>query len=243
MRATLKNILLIISFSWASLLSNVTYAMWENNWLLGLSGGYLERKVPIDIDTSFPDFVLASVSHQQVDNGYIGGLLGGYQARCRDWLLGVEANIEFQEVNRDQNFAFTDRLNTGFNGHASYSQRNIVALTGRFGYEIIPNLLPYVRLGIQSSRDKLIVAAVSSDLTDNADLEIIRRVYRLTGGFGVEMPICYLFGLSARAEYNFRSKGSAITADALASDNQTAVSASARPKSQAVLFSLVMNFV
>ena len=225
------------------LLSSNVFALWENNWLLGLQGGYLTREADVEFIVNHPFNRTTTITSSHEDNGFIGGILAGYQKRCHDWLFGVEANIEWQEVNREQFAAFTDALGVGFNAHSSYSQRNVVALTGRFGYEMYPNLMPYIRLGVQSSRDKLVIGATSSDLTDSLDMESIRRVYRLTGGVGAEMPICYLMGLSARAEYNFRSRAGSIVANQLAADNETFSSASVRPKSHAFIFALVFNFV
>ncbi|MGD9591414.1 MAG: hypothetical protein AB7V32_02715 [Candidatus Berkiella sp.] len=243
MMATQKKLLLLIGTGLASLLNHSAYAIWENNWLLGLSGGYAQRQGDIEFIVNHPLGQITSISHDQIDNGFIGGILGGYQARCHDWLFGGELNIEWQEVNRDQFYAFTDAINNGANAHSSYSQRNVVALTGRFGYEMYPNFMPYIRLGVQSSRDKLIFSAINTTMTEFIDTEAVRRVYRLTGGFGAEMPICYLTGLSARAEYNFRARAGSIEASELANDNATFVRASSRPKMHAFIFALVFNFV
>lgn len=241
--ATKKSLLILLSAGLASTLSLSAYAMWETNGLLGLSAGYALREADGEFIVSHPLNRITSVNQKQEDNGLMGGVLGGYQARCHDWLFGGELNIEWQEVNREQAFAFTDALNIGYNASSSYSQRQMVALTGRFGYEMYPNFMPYVRLGVQSSKDKLIVRAASANLQDSLDLESTRRVYRLTGGFGAEMPIYYLMGLSARAEYNFRARAGSISATELADDNQTLATISARPKAHAFIFALVFNFV
>ncbi len=233
----------MISSCLASSLSLPAYAMWETNGLLGLSGGYALREADNEFIVNHPLNRITSLNLKQEDNGLIGGILGGYQARCHDWLFGGELNIEWQEVNRQQSFAFTDALNVGYNASSSYSQRQVVAFTGRFGYEMYPNFMPYVRLGVQSSKDKLIVRAVSADLEDSLDLEASRRVYRLTGGFGAEMPIYYLMGLSARAEYNFRARAGSISATELADDDESLATISARPKANTFIFALVFNFV
>lgn len=227
----------------ALLQSGIAHALWEYNWLAGVYGGVAERRGNVELIESHPNGLVTSYYNPQVDVGVIGGLLGGYQARCNDWLFGAELNIEWQEITHDRNFAFTNALDEGVSGTSIYKQRNIVGVSGRFGYEMFPNFLPYVRLGVQSSRDKLIIRAITSDFSDSVDMEGIRRVYRLMAGVGAEFPICFLMGLSVRAEYNFRARGGSIEAFTLAEDDETFAFGSSRPKTNTLLLALVFNFV
>lgn len=239
----MKKSLLVLPFCGALLLSGNANALWEENWLAGVYGGLAEREGNLEAITSHPRGLITSYIQEIEDVGVIGGLLGGYQVRCHEWLFGAELNIEWQEVNHDRSSAFTNALNEGVSVTTSYAQRNIVGVSGRFGYEMFPNFLPYVRLGVQSSKDKLIVRAITNDFEDSVDMEGIRRVYRLMAGVGAEFPVCYLAGLSVRAEYNFRAKAGSIEASELAQDNETLSNASMRPRSNSLLLALVFNFV
>ncbi len=239
----MKKSLFILPFCGALLLSGNANALWESNWLAGVYGGLAEREGSVDLIASHPAGLFTSYIQEIEDIGVVGGLLGGYQVRCHEWLFGAELNIEWQEVSHDRDAAFTNALGQGVNITTSYAQRNIVGFSGRFGYEMFPNFLPYVRLGVQSSRDKMIVRATTPDFEDSADMEDLRRVYRLTAGVGAEFPICFLMGLSARAEYNFRARAGSIEAYDLGLDNETVLNASMRPRANTLLLALVFNFV
>jgi opacity protein-like surface antigen len=228
---------------WVALgLSPCANAQWEGNWLIGVSGGLAEREGNFDLVIHHAQGPTSSLVQNQEDSGLFGGLFGGYQIRCNDWLMGAELNVEWQDLGRDQESAFTNALRQGTAITTRYSQTNVVALTGRFGYEIFPNFLPYIRAGIQTSRDKLDFFGFPIG-GGAVDLESLRRVWRFTGGFGVEAPIPVLMGLSVRAEYNFQAKAGAIEADALGIDNATLVNTSMRPKTNAILLSAVINLL
>ncbi len=240
MSLNLSKIITILSLGLAT---STVQAQWEGNWLAGLSVGLSEREGNIDLTINHLQGVNSELIHNQEDVGVVGGLLGGYQVRCNDWLFGAELNIEWQELDREQNGAFTNQLREGVNTMARYHQGNILALTGRFGYEMFPNFLPYVRLGVQSSRDKLTYSISSPVDIAAVDMEGIRRVYRLTAGIGAETPIPMLMGLSLRGEYNYAAKAGAIEAQSLAIDNATLVNASMRPRTNTLLVSFVLNFI
>lgn len=217
--------------------------MWEGNWLAGVYGGLAEREGDLDVFINHPLGLSTNYINAQEDTGFIGGVLGGYQVRCHEWLLGGELNFEWQDLGEDQESAFTDARDVGIRTTARYYQNQVAAISGRFGYEVFPNFLPYVRLGVQTSRDKLVVFGTDTDYDESIDMESLRRVWRLTAGIGAEIPACLLMGLSLRAEYNYRARAGSINTEELAIDNQTVVTGSMRPKAHAVLVAFVLNFV
>ncbi|MBS0290417.1 MAG: porin family protein [Proteobacteria bacterium] len=239
----LKRFLSNLCFCWALLFCTAAKAQWESNWLLGLSAALAEREDKLDLTINHGDEFFSGFSNDQDDNGFVAGILGGYQIRCNDWLFGAELNAQWQDLGQENITAFTDALEHGIELNAQYRQRNIIGLSGRAGYEMFPGFLPYLRLGVLTSRDKLTVVGASLDPASSFDIEGDRQVYRWMGGVGVESPICMLMGLSIRAEYNFQSKGGVVEATGLNFDNVSFAAAHMRPKTHQLLVALVLNFV
>jgi opacity protein-like surface antigen len=218
-------------------------AQWETNWLIGLSGGVTEHQGILDLNAFHPSGAISNVILDVVDVGLVGSVFTGYQARCKHWLLGAEFKIDWQDLGNDHNAAFTTALDQGALLTARYRQNWVVALSGRFGYEVYEQVLPYVRLGVQSSRDKLDVLVSVPSAAVGVEVNDQHRVYRLLTGIGVEVPIPMLMGLSFRMEYNYLPKGGTLAGQALATDLVTIVTASIRPKAHTGLISFVFNLV
>ena len=81
--------------------------------------------------------------------------MGGYQARCNGWLVGLELEVDWMSNGSTTNFQFTDANSVSWSGSAQYKRETNVGLTGRLGYQVAPCLLPYMRAGIETSRDKV----------------------------------------------------------------------------------------
>jgi opacity protein-like surface antigen len=230
----------------ASLMAASTaHAAWEYNFLLGLSGGYAARDGDVDI-TIFhpaPGSQISAAIRDIEDDGFIGGLFGGYQARCNGWLFGAELAVDWEDTDSDRAFAFTDILNRGWSGSAHYDRETLVGLTARGGYEISPYLMPYIRLGAEWSRDKLAYSMATANNLLFASGDGRRTVTRFIGGVGIEMPIPIMAGLSFRAEYNYHSKGKSVEAASLANDGATLVVADSKPRTNSGKVSLVWNFL
>lgn len=224
-------------------------AQWEYNWLLGVSGGYADRDGDLSLTTfePAPNFTLNTFTTELEDSGFIGGVLGGYQARCNGWLFGAELAVDWQDTDSDRPFAFTlidgNGLQTGFAGSAHYDRDALFGLTGRAGYEFSQYIMGYLRAGVEWSRDKLSVSAATANNAVISSIDGSRTVTRFVGGVGIELPVPIMTGLSFRAEYNYHSKGKAVEASGLASDAATLVVADSKPRTNAGKASLVWNFL
>lgn len=225
-------------------------AQWEYNWLLGLSGGYAasDGDVSITVFSPPPTLEVNSFNRDIDDDGFIGGVFTGYQARCNGWLFGAELALDWEDTDADRPFAGTifDATGTpvGIVGTAHYDRETIFGLTARAGYEISPYIMLYLRAGAEWSRDKLFVTASTNSITPLfGSIEGRRTVTRFIGGIGFEMPVPIMTGLSFRAEYNYHSKGSSVEASGLATDGSTFVVADAKPRTNSVKASLVWNFL
>jgi opacity protein-like surface antigen len=205
-------------------------AEWKNNWLLGISGGYSSHET--DFDNTFvllPPGIAPfsfSTNYDFDANPWLLGLLGGYQMRCNRWLMGAELSFDW-ENNVKQNYAYGEMAflpDTAYSGSATYKRETTIGLTARIGYEATCWLMPYLRLGVETSRDKLEVD-MRSFSNANADPHTYsasteNRSYRFVGGVGLELPMIQCTGLSARAEYNYISSSRDLNVNSLWSDPQ-----------------------
>ncbi|MBS0287188.1 MAG: porin family protein [Proteobacteria bacterium] len=238
----------------SALFANSASAQWQGNWLLGVSGSYnWYDNGDFEGNISHPTGRVTNfgwlTDDDNEDDRWAWGVFGGYQARCNGWLFGAELAIDWID-NDDQdnnNFVFTDANapNRGWVGNAGFSRDYAIALTGRFGYEVFPFFMPYVRAGVETSRDKISFGLLTAD---NAQPFLIasgdgrRQSYCFIGGFGAEVPLPLADGLAFRAEWNYHSDGRTVDASGLANDNATLVTVSNQQSVNTVKASLVFNF-
>jgi hypothetical protein len=238
----MKKLMMMVCAS--TLFAGSAQASWEGNWLFGVTGGYAEQDADFELNIGHPapTRAVTTVTKSFDTNEYIWGILAGYQVRCCNWLIGGEVNVDWRDLNNRHDYAFSDPLGFGWNGNTEYRQNTVVGLTARFGYEVTPCLLPYIRLGAETSDDHLNVTI--SRLAGLASFtEGSRRQYRFVGGVGAEVPIPAFCGLTFRLEYNYYSQGKGVNADGYASDGLTFVSSNATMKTSAGKASLVYNFM
>jgi opacity protein-like surface antigen len=167
-----------------------------------MSGGYVTRNSVIL--SSVSDLTnLVGYSREGSDNGWLVAAFGGYQAINRQWLLGGEFNIEWQNIDHSHDYVFSD-----FDVTAKYRRKGMLDLSGRLGYALTTNFMPYVRLGVELSRDSLtstFVGSITSGVLNNK-----AWIHRFLLGMGVEMPIPGTCGITLRLEYDYHSKGKTI---------------------------------
>ena len=240
MALKLRNLVPPLSLCFVLLFPFSVNAQWEYNWLIGLSGGFIDRDGSLDLAIFHQAGELTTLTIEQEDSGFFAGLFAGYQARCNKWLVGAEIKVDWQDLGNDRDTAFTDALGNGIALSSRYRQTNIVELSGRLGYEVYNAVMPYARLGFQTSRDRLTVSAADPSI-GAAEIDDQHRVYRLLTGVGVEMPIPVLMGLSFRMEYNYLPKGGRIDGQSLAPDNVTVGTANIRPHLHQTFLALVLN--
>ncbi len=194
---------------------------------VGATGGYTSAHSRFDstvryINPSAPFLGIppSSIIPNYLDGGFVGGLIAGYQAQCDSWILAGELTASWENYNDDYTFAFTDvSASQGLPGFAWYGnlryQRDAAfEFALRFGYELEslmlffpPVFIPYVRFGVQTSKDTIEATYSGDPLTYrfSTSSSYKRWPYRFVAGAGTEFPI--LPELSIRFEYNYRSTG------------------------------------
>ena len=251
----MKKLGTLVCLSTALLGADLAQAQWTGNWLLGASAGwanqtgYLENGFAI-ADVAFGDTSVSDKNRIHND-GFIGGVFGGYQIRCNGWLMGVELNVAWQDHGDEHTYLSTQGP-FAFGATAKYKRDATVGLTGRFGYEFFPWLATYVRGGVETSKDKLDVdSAFFNPATGNvipaltASADGSHRNWRGILGVGVELPVPVMTGITARVEYDYHFKGKRVEATAFTVEEPTDAFAfaSARPETHSVMASVVWNFM
>jgi len=211
----MKKLALIACLASPLLIPMSAHAQWETNWLVGISGGFSTHEPNFDHDFFLVPVAQTSSYHNDFDSdSWLWGILGGYEAKCNQWLIGLELNIDWRQ-DSTRYLAYGDSVLQNFStsGTVNYDRGTTVGLTGRFGYEVLCWFTPYLRLGVETSRDKfeIYMREFEGDRTFHADRS--DRSYRFIGGLGFEMPIAQCTGLTVRAEYDYISKNEAHDVD------------------------------
>lgn len=235
----------------------------RTHWLAGVSAGYAWRDGSFGYDSGFnqtaPLTDIATAGDFNSDS-FLYGVFAGVQTVCNSWVLGAEFAIDWQPNDNDSTFGFASTsaaapnpaLGTGV-VTANVERDTNFTLSARLGYALgWHNLLPYVRLGVETSRDYL--RARTNLLTPSvidpgtvAYLEGSNRSYRLVAGAGIEVPFTFInSGTSLRVEYNYSGRGEGVNANDfthIAGLNDVVQSAHAKQHTNSVRASLAYNFL
>lgn len=245
----MKKLLTSLCLSSVLLAAPAAQAQWECNWLVGISGGWMETSGNLHLNAynSTNNTNISTVSQGISHSGWDWGVLGGYQMRCNGWLMGLELNVDWMSNGGNTAFQFTDSESSSWSGTGDYKRETNVGLTARLGMQVSPCFLPYVRAGLETSRDKVSFDAafvnVAGTETHYANISGSRRSWRGVFGIGAEVPIPMVCGLSLRAEYDYHTNGRTVSAYGVADNNTTVVSASTKQHMNSVIAALVWNFL
>ncbi|MGE4349759.1 MAG: outer membrane protein [Candidatus Berkiella sp.] len=246
------NIKKIIGMTCSALLfPYAAHADLKSNWLLGLSGGYVYQDGELHSNLDYTNILPPGIFKTYFDNNLnsnsaIGGIFGGYQMNCQDWIFGLELSVDAHDLDFVQSFAIADRFGVrGWAGVTEYEKGTSVALSTRLAYHVTPYVIPFIRLGVDTSKDELRVSYRGApEYPGQYTTTDGKRVYRLLAGFGLESVVPYLCFLTARLEYNFLSSGKNLHSQGLIIDNLTNpfFINDAAPKFHTWKFSAVWNF-
>ena len=147
-------------------------------------------------------------------------------------------------------FLFSDLANARiWDASERYDHQPTVEISGRIAYTMAPYFVPYMRLGIGTSRDKLISTFTGTPTVNTQTVEIVsrRQVYHWVAGFGAEVPFCFLniMPLSFRLEYNTHVPGTALNTDVTMEDGiiNPEFLTITKPKRQVIKAQLVWNLL
>lgn len=180
------------------------------------------------------------------DSDLIWGFLGGYEISCLGWIFGAEANINWYELDKTHPVRIQDAI--GFNpwgGLITFERGPVVALVGRIGYKIAPYFHPYMRAGVETSKDTLTATYTSRRLIlspNTASVELEQRSYRWVVGLGAEFPLCMKTRPAIRLEYNYHAWGEKMEANANLGLLPPFFTTSAHPKIHSGTASIVWHF-
>jgi len=219
----------------------------EEGLLLGITGGYAERHGDLNIGLIHTNINASSPipTIEYTNTGLIVGALAGYQALCNSWLIGVELDVQAQDMGSYRGFAFTDQQDFGWSGQTRYKSSTSLGLSGRLGYGLSPFFMPYLRLGAEVSRDQLQTTIIGNPVIYPHRLFLQDKawIFRFLLGVGFEFPIPCT-SMTTRLEYNFHSKGKTIETNGVIVDGiiNPLFTAQMQPTMQTVIVSLIWNF-
>lgn len=191
---------------------------WTGNWYMGGSLGYATLYGDDHTNMMYGFGALAAntavdVYRDYSDNGLLVGVLAGYQEIRNQWLVGAEFTADLQSIDKNHPFAFSDAQElVGWNADVRYQRRNMLGLVGRVGYAVTPFMMPYFRLGVEFSNDKMTTSYFGNPAVYPYDVVISQAhwLHRFLIGVGAEVPLPHTCGATMRLEYNFHSKGRTI---------------------------------
>lgn len=205
----IKKLSTLAGLSTLLVMSGAAQAGWKGNFLLGVEGGYANRDgdLNIDVTEAAPATGRADLVLDYNEDGFIWGVLAGYQAKCNRVLLGLEANVSWQDFGERQTYTGFDGNGDFYNIAAEHERGTVVGLTFRAGYQLNDWVMPYLRAGAETSEDKIIFQANNVTQNSVVALEDEHRTYRFVGGAGLEFPLIHQAVL--RLEYKYSSSGKA----------------------------------
>lgn len=210
---------------------------WYDNWLLGVSAGYATRKSTIQSSIQ-PVIGFSGYGQDVNDDGWLSAVFAGYQAVHEQWLLGGEFNLEWENIERSHNYNFS-----GCNVSTTYRRKGVLDFSGRLGFALAENWMPYLRVGVELSRDSLSSYFVGNT-TPNVSLFNKAWIHRFILGAGAEMPIPGICGLTVRLEYDYHSKGKTIEDFGATGESITLIQyyTAMQPRTYSGRVSVVWNF-
>jgi len=217
------------ALSTLALLSTATHAyeswpkMRNTNFLVGGGVGYLSQEEDFQsVAYTSPLGTPFSIEKQRIsDTARSFNLLAGWQWHCYRWLAGVEADITSHTLGSDhdpRSFAFRDTSTSAYlldvGGTLRYHRGPMLALTGRLGWFFTPGFLPYIRAGVQVSRDEgqYKVTAIRTpvggggppgpSIVSDDYASDKQNIYGFVGAFGLEFPT-FIGASTLRFEYKY----------------------------------------
>lgn len=231
----------LVIFLTTSMICPISYAnwstSWHDNWLVGVSAGYAQRKSTVQASVQ-PFVGFTGYGKDVNDEGWLAAIFGGYQAVYEEWLLGGEFNLEWENIENSHHYNFAAR-----DVSTTYRRKGLLDFSGRLGFAFAENWMPYLRVGVELSRD-----ALSSYFVGNAtpNITIFNKawIHRFILGLGAEMPIPGMCGLTVRLEYDYHSKGKTIEDYGATGERLTLIQyyTAMQPRTYSGRASLVWNF-
>ncbi|MBS0290418.1 MAG: outer membrane beta-barrel protein [Proteobacteria bacterium] len=207
----MKNLKLALLLS-AAVMATSAQAQWDGNWLLGVSAGKAWQndnegfKVSVSSVTSSQ---LYNIANNEDNDGFIWGFLGGYQGRCHNFLAGIELNVDWRDDEDDVNFVVVNPVVGPVAATISHDRGAVVGITARFGYNVLPCLMPYIRLGVDYNERATDFIGATTALAENIPFAVDSsddERWGFVGGAGIEYFMPFVRGLSLRAEWDYHTR-------------------------------------
>lgn len=197
----------IVTLLFCLLYSFSSYAISSLQPVVGATLGYarINGMYPVSIDyTIAPGLPPLGVIDNFREFGWMAGALAGIEWHCNRWVLAGEIEFDHYTSDHSSNFQALDHINVlTWNVSEEFKRSWAGIISIRLGYPMAPRFVPFMRLGLEGSRDKLDSSYESIGAVDYLLVVDTKRwLNRYVAGVGVDVPICLNKPWWVRIEYD-----------------------------------------
>lgn len=218
-------------------------------WNLGATFGHVSREGGATFAFSQSGTGLTGAANRSLsDAGSLYGILFGADWRHNRFLVGLGLSADWQNTGDVQAFHTVAPYGNHHGMQFLYDRGLALGFFGRLGFQVTDYAMPYVKVGGQSSRDKMTfrdaslgtggAAGVAALPVGTIDTTINDRVTVMVLGAGLEIPT-FIYNTSLRFEYDYVTPDK-VTMNTGYSNVRTDVSY--KPKEHVGKLSWVWNF-
>jgi len=184
-----------------------SYAISSFQPLVGGTVGYarINGMYPVSIGyTIAPGLPPLTVIDNFREFGWMAGVIAGMEWHFNGWVLAAEIEFDHYSSDHRSSFQALDHVNfLGWNVTEEFTRRWSGMVSARIGYPMAPYFVPFMRLGLEGSRDQLestyaSIGAIHYQLAVDSK----RWLERYVAGVGVDIPICLNKPWWVRIEYD-----------------------------------------
>lgn len=178
-------------------------------WEWGARTGLMWQEGTLEIRGNHLGHILNS-QRDIVDTGFLGGVFAGYQWKEDLFTWALNLALDWNEIDEDHHYHAKDAAGDNFLVRSRYEREFFYGVSARMGYQASEFIMPFVRVGIERSMNRLRFRA---DNTNNPDIPILildrSLSHHKTGyvlGLGVDIPVLYK-NTHLRLEYQYHLCG------------------------------------
>ena len=238
------SLLLTSTLVW-SYASQAHYADLNNpKFNVGVTLGHMtiQGNAPFNFTNLTPAGTGARVQKMSNSNVLYGATAGA------DWfyqrlMIGLGASLEGNQADKAQRFNLEAPIGTFQNAQFQYARGASTQAFIRLGYKIADYMMPYVKAGLNSSRDDMTFTANTvSGIGAGAryNYTLTDRINTPLLGIGLEVPL-FLYRFSMRFEYNYIASDE-VRMSAPADNGLGTIRVNFRPETHQAKLAWVWNF-
>lgn len=204
--------LLLTTTLWCGSFQVQAFDATHPTWNLGATVGHVSRQGGATFAYSQAAPVTVGAANRSLsDAGSLYGILFGADWRHNRFLVGLGLSADWQNTGDVQAFHTVAPFGSHHGIHFLYDRGLALGFFGRVGFQVTDYAMPYVKIGAQTSRDKMTFRDTSLGngggvavplVVGTSDTTINDRVTTMVFGAGLEIPT-FVYNTSLRFEYDY----------------------------------------